>query len=361
MHAMSVRRSKRGFTLVELLVVIAIIGTLIGLLLPAVQSAREAARRSQCTSNLKQIMLGMQQFHDAKKIFPYSTSWGPSPIDPYYFSDKVLLLPMVEQAAIYDKLPMIGVAGGREAFGGAHHPGWSGWNANLLSVRLSVFNCPSNPNSIGGGQGNHTYSINVGTSHSGLHTGSNQPQAMAQSGGSVPPSHNGIGSFREWGTGWKDRDVSMGSITDGTSKTVAYSEFVIENWWGNITNDPDKQRSQVYSWASGSSTSATRQACLNQTGLNDGGGGRIMRGGSWSWAFPFAGGAYSHTMMPNEKSCQTPADDWWGDNLLAATSEHPGLVNVGMADGSIQVYRNEVANEVWWAIGTRNNGENARQ
>jgi len=86
-----------GFTLVELLVVIAIIGILVGLLLPAVQAAREAARRIQCTNNLKQWSLGMQNYHDTYKTFPYGVdatarrvTWFP------------LVLPFIEQDALYD-------------------------------------------------------------------------------------------------------------------------------------------------------------------------------------------------------------------------------------------------------------------
>jgi prepilin-type processing-associated H-X9-DG protein len=96
---------------------------------------------------------------------------------------------------------------------------------------------------------------------------------------------------------------------------------------------------------------------LNQTALNDAGGGRVLRGASWSCPWIGVGAAYSHIMMPNEKNCQTFEGDWFGSNCLAATSEHPGGVNVSMADGSVQFTSETVDNNVWWAKGTRDGGE----
>ena len=71
------------------------------------------------------------------------------------------------------------------------------------------------------------------------------------------------------------------------------------------------------------------------------------------------GNGYNHTMMPNEKSCHifNGGDDWYGRNLMAAGSEHPGAVNVAMADGSVRSVAVTVSQDVWWAIGTRNGGE----
>jgi len=103
-------RSRSGFTLIELLVVIAIIAVLIGLLLPAVQAAREAARRAQCVNNLKQIGLAMHNYHDASNTFPMGASLNPSSYYAAYggfsewgnWSVQALLLPFLEQGPLYN-------------------------------------------------------------------------------------------------------------------------------------------------------------------------------------------------------------------------------------------------------------------
>src|SRR5688500_18954736 len=103
-----VRRRKSGFTLVELLVVIAIIGVLVALLLPAVQAAREAARRTQCVNNLKQLGLGIHNYHDTYKVIPPGAlDFGATPtagptIPSWGFATKIL--PFIEQGTVYDRL-----------------------------------------------------------------------------------------------------------------------------------------------------------------------------------------------------------------------------------------------------------------
>ncbi len=151
------RRAKRGFTLVELLVVITIIGILIALLLPAVQAAREAARRAQCSNNLKQIGLALHSYHDAHGVFPPSainpgcylatTANGSNPplIDTAAgqrvrnVTGYILILPYLEQQAIYDRIDF------RLAVGAADWPsaGGGGYQHAATNTRLGVFECPS--------------------------------------------------------------------------------------------------------------------------------------------------------------------------------------------------------------------------
>jgi len=341
----SVGGRRRGFTLVELLVVIAIIGTLVGLLLPAVQSARESARRSQCTNNLKQMSLAFQNYHDTNQMFPQTLTWGPG-YDHNQFSDKVLILPFIEQGGITKSL--------NPKDGGSFCPGWSGWNSLALSGRIPAFNCPSNNNALNGGQANHTYSTNVGTSH-------NPPHGTAPARKVGLGTHNGMQSTikNDNGNITKDPPIRMADVSDGTSKTALLSEFVIQEWKGNITNDKKLWKSQVYSWTDGGSTAETRQNCLNQNSLSNGDGDRQLRGASWSWNQFMGGSSYAHIMMPNEKSCHTFGDDWNNDSAMAATSMHPGGVNVGLVDGSVQFFTDTVSPEVWWAYGTRKGGETA--
>ncbi len=137
-------RLRRAFTLIELLVVIAIIAILIALLLPAVQQAREAARRSQCRNNMKQIGLALHNYHDSSGYFPlnYDGSRNPSDRGGYSVSWITMSLPYLDQAAVYNLIPMScrndGTAGGNRCLA---TPGELTARMTVLSVLL----CPSNP------------------------------------------------------------------------------------------------------------------------------------------------------------------------------------------------------------------------
>lgn len=145
------RRVRSGFTLIELLVVIAIIAILIALLLPAVQQAREAARRSQCKNNLKQIGLAMHNYHDTSKVLPPGIiNGGPvSSTARFPFSlnhtAHTMILPYLDQAPLYNKFDFNIASGPAQHASGAPVWGWDPNSTNAAAVAniLSVYACPS--------------------------------------------------------------------------------------------------------------------------------------------------------------------------------------------------------------------------
>lgn len=140
-------RNRRGFTLVELLVVIAIIGILVALLLPAVQAAREAARRLQCTSRLKQIGLAIHNYHSTFKLFPISICYqtpglGPNPSPQRNGKGWIVsILPQLEQESLFSQFVF---TGDFSAGSGMRDPA----NCELLKVNLTALKCPSDPDSL---------------------------------------------------------------------------------------------------------------------------------------------------------------------------------------------------------------------
>src|SRR5437899_1101808 len=145
---MPLKWRRRGFTLIELLVVIAIIAVLIALLLPAVQQAREAARRSQCKNNLKQIGLALHNYHEAFSTFPQAAIWrsyitgGTNPVPTFHrnYTWLCMLLPYYDQAVVYNQINF-------------SLPGWNQLISGraLIAVDFPVLHCTSDP----GFQGNN--------------------------------------------------------------------------------------------------------------------------------------------------------------------------------------------------------------
>jgi prepilin-type N-terminal cleavage/methylation domain-containing protein len=206
------RLGKAGFTLVELLVVIAIIGVLVALLLPAVQAAREAARRSSCVNNLKNLSLATHNHHDILNRFPPGCANDKAPFGTHATgagwgsSWKVYLLPYIEQTALHSKWVFDGTSSGYT-------------NANNMPLvnrmTLKIYRCPSSPLPDFYAASHNAGSIQMLTSYTGI-AGSNLPGTTFGSG-----THGFTG-----GTGplFANSTASMASLTDGTSNTFMIGE-----------------------------------------------------------------------------------------------------------------------------------------
>jgi len=234
--AIPVGRRRGGFTLIELLVVIAIIGVLVGLLLPAVQTAREAARRSSCSNNLKQLGLGLLNYESANKRFPpgFKREYGSTtsndgtsgPGRQGNWAWGSFILPYMEEAAIADVLDMTGTTCA-EAMGDAT-------KAAAMKRRMQAFLCPSD-----------------GTRPTGLtdvpfadESGSSVGSGWAMS--NYVAANNSGDIFRNGdGMFFMDSVVEIKNITDGTSKTIALGERVYRLFNGITGTDPGN--SQTFS------------------------------------------------------------------------------------------------------------------
>lgn len=205
------RVRKSGFTLVELLVVIAIIGILVALLLPAVQAAREAARRTSCLNNLKNVSLAMHNHHDIVKRFPPGCAQDQPPFGTaaggWGSSWKVYILPFIEQSSIYDKWVFNGGNSGYTHAGNM---------ALVHNLKLEVYRCPSSPMPEFYASSNNAGSIQMMTSYTGI-AGSDLPSSSFSTSG-------GNGYTSGSGCLYANSKVNMASLTDGTSNVMMIGE-----------------------------------------------------------------------------------------------------------------------------------------
>jgi prepilin-type processing-associated H-X9-DG protein/prepilin-type N-terminal cleavage/methylation domain-containing protein len=372
-----------GFTLIELLVVIAIIAVLISLLLPAVQSAREAARRAQCTNNLKQLGLAMHNYESSIGSFP----WGHGPYNNNDWGAFPLLLGVFEQSPVFNAINFADT--GRAV----SKP--SPENATVQYLTLNVLNCPSDDDQLQTPFGHASYAACFGATPAGFGLPSPDGLFGAVGGTSVRPIPTGYGP--------DEPIVKIAAVTDGLSNTAAFSERVKGVGNGNNTAYDGRNPSgtsvavltPTYPGNNAVNPSNPTQPMLDpsfdptQAGARGGlsppqyynqlcvasGGPQVMLrnqpiggpsppwgpsgsvGGYWWIAIMPYGTNYNHVMAPNTYSCI----DGTGGHLLSgawtAGSRHPGGVNVCFGDGHVAFIKQSISLPVWWALGTKAGGE----
>jgi prepilin-type N-terminal cleavage/methylation domain-containing protein len=338
-------RHRSGFTLVELLVVIAIIGILVALLLPAVQAARESARRIQCTNNLKQISLSVHNYHDTFKTFPFGKGPAyPAPVPVYArWSAHALLLPFIEQGNLKDTLdfnlpPSTPGMGGVIGF----MPAYTSLSAvNDISSRVLVpgFLCPSDPAPIQGTwPGMNNYAGNQG---GWLCDRSDTPGSPTD----VSPAEVQTGVF------YYLSKVRFADAIDGSANTMMFSERLR----GNGSPAPRTDMFVIPPQTSLNATYTTCQAInpLTATPLTS----------KWGWSWTMGENCctlYNHVAVPNSLSCAGTGFTGTMTNMamqVSASSRHPGGVVASMMDGSVTFATSTIDLTVWRALGTRAGGE----
>jgi prepilin-type N-terminal cleavage/methylation domain-containing protein/prepilin-type processing-associated H-X9-DG protein len=335
---------RRGFTLIELLVVIAIIGVLVVLLLPAVQAAREAARRGQCASNLKQIGLAIHNYHTAIGVFPPGRLRGTIDHNGRCFSAYAQLLPHLDLAPLYnatnfnlnpDNAPSAAVAG---------ENGLQPENTTALFTNLNVLLCPSDffvPRADH--KALHNYPLSTGTT--------------------FPVSPRNPTVIPVTGVFFENSAVGIQHITDGSSQTICVSETIISDGIPGYWDGVSPTNGFVLALGGGDATNGPQ--LVNYPADCSGPGLKLnmTRGVIWIYGAP-GHSMYNHARPPNDPGvdCRggpphSSNTNYWWDRLshnVAARSRHPGGVQALRCDGSVLFIKNSINPSVWGALGSRN-------
>ena len=298
-------RSRPAFTLVELLVVIAIIGILMALLLPAVQYAREAARRMSCSNNLKQIGLAMQNYHASSNCFPVArNAW------PLVHSSLSRLLPYCEQEQLHNLVDY-------------RTPLSSPANVAASQIPVSFFICPSD-----GARGKVPSMPDAGSNY----VANNGTGTVAY--GLIAA---GDGVFTQEYRGFNE-------LLDGSSNVAAFSESLLGSGFASSGSTPTDYRREVLEVAGGKDT--TPADCQAGNGTWSG-----KRGGKWIDGH-YGNTLYNHFYTPNSRhwDCGNGSHN---KGLSTARSAHPNGVNLLMCDGSVHFRADAIDLGTWRALATR--------
>ncbi|MEO8493523.1 MAG: DUF1559 domain-containing protein [Planctomycetota bacterium] len=319
-------KKTRGFTLVELLVVIAIIGILVALLLPAVQAAREAARRMSCSNNVKQIALALQNYHDTFKAMPggdvsRSGGWGSN--------WRVRILPFVEAGTLYDKWTF----GPNEGWAGAGN-GVANKNAQIgFAPAWAV--CPSSPlEKFAAPRTEFSQGQMLNFSYFGVSGAENSPDgtwvsSKRNDGGATKGIYTADGMLPV------NETLNMSSCTDGTSNTFIVAE--ISNFVSDTlgTVKVDRRPGATWGWMMGTDNANTGASVGNVASTT---------------TIRYA----PNSPMANQSGVNGGESDRRNTPL---SSGHPGGVHAGLVDGSVQFISNTIDMNTLTFLCVRNDGK----
>lgn len=331
----------RGFTLIELLVVIAIIAILIALLLPAVQQAREAARRTQCKNNMKQLGLALHNYHDVFGKFPPGrTRLYGSGIQSWNHGNigwAARLLAQIDNAPLYNQINWDSQFNGAPMKGNSTNSGNAVNPGGATRQRLAAFRCPSDTESGAGKR----FDLPDG---SGTVRGSAPSNAYGHTNyvgniGNVAlmePQNNATRVNRFDGLFNEISSVQIRDITDGTTNTLAFGECVI--------GFPHLRQN---------ATGASNALICPQNGAANTGSTR-QRGNSWFYAELPASSVFTTRVGPNSRlyDCANNTNR----AMFAARSQHTGGVQVTLADGSVRFASENIDLGIWSNLGSRHDG-----
>jgi prepilin-type N-terminal cleavage/methylation domain-containing protein len=316
MRPRSARSRPAGFTLVELLVVIAIIGILVGMLLPAVQSAREAARRMQCSNNLKQVTLALHNYESAYKQFPPGrTNRG--------ISVHAAILPFIEQTNAAELVdPSV-------AWNHAN-------NVDATETEIPPFLCPSDPN------------VDNGTNWRGTNYRANQGSGILWGLPPTDPADPNFGMPEPDGVFFLEKRMRFRDLIDGASHTAAFSEHGLGDFSNAISSPSD-----TFWPRTNPKTSDEAYEQCEAIDIKDLQYQRVSDvGAPWVQGY-HSTTIYMHVAPPNKRSCMFPP----GRIATNAKSYHEGGVMMARCDGSVDFVTENVELRVWRALGTRANLE----
>ncbi|MDR2441689.1 MAG: DUF1559 domain-containing protein [Planctomycetaceae bacterium] len=357
----------KGFTLVELLVVIAIIGVLIALLLPAVQAAREAARRMQCSNQLKQFSIALHNYHDTNDSFPAGNSRIVKSATQRWngYSPLLMLMPFYEHVAIYTEATT-GANAGKDPTGS------SPWNTTV-----TILLCPSDSNAVAV-EGRVSYVFSLGDWPD--KNNDNDTATIFK-----PANPRGLfvrcvksGSNDSWASVW----YGMNALSDGTSNTIVFSERCVTSRRNTIrgayklnATGMNNANTDIAA-GTGGALAVTVQGCLNEKAGKGYTSGGIQQDDHFGtrWADGRGPSSFSTILPPNSPSCSGAGLDYDARMMVAASSYHSSGVNVALGDGAVRfisetincgtitatttpVASGESPFGVWGALGSINGGE----